>query len=163
MPNHFQKLGKALRMRQSTKPETTPNGGLWVLNVRETMGPVPKPYGREDLYEWDLTLIEPRKDRTCRIDAIWFLVKTGTTVDARATIERFSHEQELSNDQLIELIETHRLPAAPIHLIRTIDKARHYNTFPVATDPKFLRALEWGGLGTATPGREPPTTKQNDA
>ena len=148
--------GRRPLRNQPPAPKTTGKAtgvkGHWVLSIRETIGQLPgayraRGYRRGDLYEWGLTLIKPHKGLTCRIDGIWFLATALKTLEAKTTIEALSHQQALSNDDLITLIEDHRLPGSPLHLTRTMDHVRRYDSFLFARAPEFMRALHWGGLG----------------
>ena len=148
MLTRIRKVQEVFRQhKRAPSPQPAGVRGQWVVNIRHTMTELPGNYQPGELYEWGLTLIEPRTGRACHIDGIWFLATAPATVDARTTIERFSQPQEIANAELIDLIEKHRLPGSPLHLTRTIDNVRQYDSFFFARAPEFMRALHWGGLG----------------
>ncbi len=140
-PGNTTNAGPDTRRRDSKQWKPTAD---WVLNVRPPMGPRPAVKG--GVYEWGLTLMNPYKDRVCRISGIWFFATRETTIAARETIEHMRHERALTRAQLCALIDEHRVPGSPVYLHRRIDTVQRTEQFESGTDEKLIETLEWGGI-----------------
>ena len=149
--------------------DTTP----WVLKIRT---PMTQRETKQSLCEWTLTHLKENAEQECAVEGIWFLAAIRDTLDAHETVERLRRTTRLGMPEIEALVEDHRAPDQPVHIMRSIGDARVKSTFESATDPAFAAALTWNredgpqrrrqapdAGGERQPGPPPPAGENEEA